>query len=160
MLVVSDTSPIRALAHLDLLALLPQLYRDVVIPPGVLRELQFPAREYMRVDPELLRPIRIVAPEDAIRVTEFGEELDPGESEAIALALELHADAVLIDERKGRTLAHEFGLTVIGTLGVLRQAKLAGLIDRVRPHVERIVVELRFFLDQKFAEHFLKQIGE
>lgn len=160
MLVVSDTSPIRALAFLDLLALLPRLYGDVVVPPGVLRELDQPARPAMRIEPIALGLLRVVPPQDVNRVARFYEELDLGESEAIALALELQADAVLIDERRGRAFAADHGLTVIGTLGVLHQARLAGFIDNVRPYVLRLVDDLAFFLNREFAERFLKQIGE
>jgi predicted nucleic acid-binding protein len=66
----------------------------------------------------------------------------------------------LIDGREGRAVARRSGLCVIGTLGVLHQAKLAGLISAVRPHLLRLVDELDFFLNREFADWFLRQIGE
>ena len=56
-------------------------------------------------------------------------QLDPGESEAIALASEVHADILLIDEQAGRQVAVRTGLKVAGTLSVLDEAEQAGLVD-------------------------------
>jgi predicted nucleic acid-binding protein len=64
--------------------------------------------------------------------------LDPGESEAIALAVELHADVLLIDERAGRLEAARYGLRVAGALSILDEADQAGLVD-----FEAAVVRLR-----------------
>lgn len=57
------------------------------------------------------------------------DQLDPGESEAIALALEVRADVVLMDERAGRQEATRRGLRVAGTLSVLDEAERAGLVN-------------------------------
>ena len=55
--------------------------------------------------------------------------LDPGELEAIHLALESHADLLLMDEKMGVRLARERGLKVIGTLGVLVQGAQRSLVN-------------------------------
>lgn len=73
-------------------------------------------------------------------------DLDAGETEAIALAMELGADLVLMDERKGTQAARLLGLATIGVLGVLLEAKRRGLIQHVLPHVDRLVSELHFFV--------------
>lgn len=62
--------------------------------------------------------------------------LDPGETAAILLAEGLNADALLIDERRGRSVAAGLGIAVIGTLGILAGAKRAGAVDSVAPIVE------------------------
>jgi len=62
-----------------------------------------------------------------------GEELDPGEAEAIVLAIERQADLLLVDERRVRRSATAAGLTVTGLLGVVAKAKRAGLIDLAKP---------------------------
>ena len=72
--------------------------------------------------------------------------LDPGEAEAIALALELSADLILLDERDGRQAAEHAGLRVTGVLGVLLRAKNDGQIERVRPEVEALRTRARFFV--------------
>src|SRR5207244_3804846 len=77
-------------------------------------------------------------PTDAARVAELRTRLDPGEAEAIVLALELKADALLIDERRGRQVAAQLGLRPIGVLGVLAAAKSRNLIPAVAPLVEQL----------------------
>lgn len=56
-------------------------------------------------------------------------DLDEGEVHAIALAEELKADHLLIDEWAARAVARSRGLHVVGTLGVLDQAAERDLID-------------------------------
>jgi len=65
------------------------------------------------------------APIDDVGLT----RLHAGERDAITLALSVHADAVLLDERRGRQEAEKRGLKVIGTLGALVAAHHRGLID-------------------------------
>ena len=123
---------------------------------GSLRRLpRFPA-----LDRPQLPFVRVASPADHARVDELELRLERGEAEAIALALELKATALLIDEARGRALAARLGLAVVGTLGVLRDARTAGLIAAVRPHVERLVQEINFFLDPDLVREFLAQLGE
>lgn len=63
--------------------------------------------------------------------------LDEGERDAIALAVELRADRLIVDDRQGRQEAQKRGIAVIGTLGVLRQADTLGLLD-LRTAVDRL----------------------
>jgi uncharacterized protein len=65
--------------------------------------------------------------------------LGPGESEAISLALEIHADRLIIDERAGRRVAEALGLRVAGVLGLLVLSKQRGLIPALRPQIESLV---------------------
>jgi predicted nucleic acid-binding protein len=125
--VVSDTSPINYLVRIGELELLPKLFGEVLIPPAVLGELQHPG-----APPEVrqwaLQPpswAKIVAP-----VTiDQGLDLGPGEIEAIALAKELGDALVLIDDRKGRIAAQKDGLPTAGTLNILEEGSIRGLID-------------------------------
>lgn len=68
----------------------------------------------------------------------IGVRLDSGESEAIALAAEVHADVLLIDEQEGRQEAVRRGLKVAGTLSILDEAEQVGLVN-----FDDAVVELR-----------------
>src|SRR5437016_2835316 len=97
-IVVSDTSPIRALDHLKLLDLPGVLFDRVLVPPGVLDELENPKAGFAPVAVRNLPFFGIAAPQDQARVNSFQPELEPGEAQAIALALEVNAAAVLIDE--------------------------------------------------------------
>ena len=78
--------------------------------------------------------------------------LDPGEAEAIALALEMSADLILMDERDGRSAAERAGLPVTGVLGVLLRAKNEGQIQLIKPEVDALRTRARFFLSARLQE--------
>lgn len=160
MIVISDTSPIRALSHLRLIELLRELFQEVLIPPAVELELASPPSGIALVDVAQWDFIRVEAPADRVRVDEFARSLDPGESEALALAVERSADAVLIDERAGRNKARNVGLVVIGTLGILVRVKQKKLLDRVEPLLDRLQDELGFFVSNQLRDEILKLAGE
>jgi predicted nucleic acid-binding protein len=109
-IVVSDTSPIRALHFLGLLPILGRLYGQVVVPTAVQKELFLARALLKRVDVSQCDFVEVRAPSDPPQVNEFLQSLHRGESEALALALELHADALLIDELAGRQIAKEIGV--------------------------------------------------
>lgn len=142
--VVSDTSPIRALDHLGLTTLLERLYGDVLIPPGVAEELRDPDSTLPPLDWASIPGVRVQAPTDAGRVTQLLQTLDRGESEAIALALEVRAAALLADERMARSVAVSLGLKPIGVLAMLVQAKQEGLVTTVRPLMDRLRAGIDF----------------
>jgi predicted nucleic acid-binding protein len=127
MIVVSDTSPINYLLAIGQVEVLPKLFGTIVIPSTVMAELKaadapvtnlhwlaklpsgFEVRSAAHLDPAL--------------------DLDAGEREAICLAEELHAAAVLMDEKKGRAIARQRGLAVVGTIGILEKAASLQLLD-------------------------------
>lgn len=159
-IVVSDTSPIVALAFLRRLELLPQLFGDVLIPPAVVEELRKPAWQGM-ADEALNSPFIFVrAATDRKRIADLSATLDPGESEALSLALEVRASAVLIDEADGREAAQKLGLVTIGVLGILSAGKQRGLISAVGPEIQRLRSELGFFVSPDLLAEVLKQAGE
>jgi predicted nucleic acid-binding protein len=128
-IVVSDTSPIRALDHLGLLGLIEKFYGDVLLPPAIAEELERSRYGLKSFDIKQSPCFRVVSPKPVDH--SLTDRLDRGESEAIALAKELQADILLIDEIAGRKVATQLGLTVVGTLGLLIRAKEAGEIARV-----------------------------
>lgn len=105
--VVSDTSPLRALAHLDLLELLPRLFGRVFVPPAVAGELSVTVPGVASVDLVRLAFVEIRAPLDVAAVARLATRLGAGEAEAIALALETQPTALLIDNLDGLDLASE-----------------------------------------------------
>jgi len=88
---------------------------------------------------------------------EFSKTLDPGESEALALAIEVHADAVLIDEAVGRANAAKLGLTAIGVLGILLAAKKRGLVAALAPELDRLQAGLGFRVSDQLRADVLRQ---
>ena len=128
-LVISDTSPVRYLVLMGSVDLLPALYGEVLIPETVAAELQHPhtpgpVRRWMANPPAWLQ-IMSLAGLPALTLT---ADLDPGEYDAIRLALDRQADLMLIDERHGVEEARRLCLTVTGTLGILDQAAARHLI--------------------------------
>jgi predicted nucleic acid-binding protein len=117
-MIVADTSPLNYLVLIHQINLLPNLYGRLLIPESVLEELS--AIE----TPQLVRNWATNLPEwievlPATPIDESLTRLHAGERDAISLALTVHADAVLMDERRGRQEAENRGLKPIGTLGVL-----------------------------------------
>lgn len=128
MIVVADAGPLHYLVRIAAIHVLPPLYRRVLVPQTVVRELQqtntpAPVRAWIAQPPAWCE-IRPDPPADPTLAF-----LDPGERAAIPLALSVHADRLLIDEQAGRAEAERRRLLVTGTLGVLAQAHRAGLLD-------------------------------
>ena len=159
-IVVSDTSPVRALSHLGLVTALANQYSEVFVPPAVVAELLSPSPPIAIVDVQHLPFVRVQAPADRAKVHHFMQTLDAGESEALALALEIHAALTLIDEKKGRIAATQCGLTPVGTLGILVECKKVGLISAVKPLINRLKQDLNFFISSRLEAQVLQSVGE
>lgn len=159
-IVVSDTSPIRALAHLDLLVVLEILFGQIVVPPAVDTELLHPPVGLPRVDVRTLSFVQIRIPVNLVQVQKLMATLDPGESEALALALEFETLAILIDEAAGRAMARQLGMLPIGVLGTLVRAKQRGLTGAVGPLIDRLKSELGFFISTALRDEILRIAGE
>lgn len=128
-MVVSNTSPLNYLILIEEIDVLPRLYRGVIIPQSVCEELQ--AAE----TPEAVRTW-ILNPPDWLEISSETGSLDSdlaslhaGERDAISLALHFQADALIIDERRGRGEAEKRELKVTGTIGVLAFAHECGLLN-------------------------------
>ena len=143
MIVVSDTSPIKNLAAIGQLDLLRQLYTSIVIPVAVYNEMVAVDRLVPgAVEVQILSWIQTQAVANAQSVMDIQtshDDIDLGEAEAIILSLELKADLLLMDERRGRALAANYGLSVTGLLGVLVQAKRNGFIPTVKPLMDQLI---------------------
>ncbi|MBI3492741.1 MAG: DUF3368 domain-containing protein [Acidobacteria bacterium] len=131
MIVVADASPLRYLILIEHAHVLPALYGRVIVPPAVVSELTQkrspePVRIWLSNRPDWLQvraPMRAL---DSLRTV-----LGAGERDAIALAAEISADALLIDDWDARQEAHRLGIPVMGTLRVLADASEHGFADLV-----------------------------
>jgi len=159
-IVVSDTSPLRAFAFLDELPLLSEWFGEVLVPPAVAKELNDPRWGDVALDVGLIPFVRVQAPTDAARVGALRRHLHQGESEAIALAIEIRAELLLVDERDARRVAKASGLRTIGVLGLLLRAKSLGRIDAVEPRIRRLREELGFFVSDALVAEVLRNAGE
>ncbi|HYE60688.1 MAG TPA: DUF3368 domain-containing protein [Phycisphaerales bacterium] len=160
MLVVSDTSPLRSLQALGLVHVLEALYQSVVIPPAVMTELRVDVAGLGPFDPATFPFIRVQAPSAIPAAIALDAQLGPGEAAAIALALELRADKLLIDERRGRGVASKLGVPTTGVLSMLVDAKAAGLIPAVAPLLEKLHATIDFRMSHALRDRILSDAGE
>jgi predicted nucleic acid-binding protein len=161
LIVVSDTSPILNLARIGRLQLLPLLYRQVLIPSAVFAELSASKRDLPPgIDFASESWLIVAAANDQHRVRELRKNLDPGEAEAIVLAIEHRADLLLVDERRARRTATSEGIAVMGLLGDVARAKQVGLIDLAKPVVDELIETARFWIGPDLYAEVLAELGE
>ena len=161
--VVSDTSPILNLAIINQLDLLQQQFTEVLIPPAVLAELmpetKFPEAETIQQAQEA-GWLQAVELKDTRLKRALRLEVDEGEAAAIALALELGFEQILMDERDGRIKAKAMGLRPVGVLGILLRAKRDGRLDSVEDAMAALRHEAGFFIANELFETILVEAGE
>jgi predicted nucleic acid-binding protein len=160
-IIVSNTSPITNLAAVHQLNLLQQLYGNIIIPEAVNLELTgvgTPVPGTVEVQTFEWIETRRVANRNL--VTQLQQELDDGEAEAIALAIELNANRLLIDERRGRIVASRLGVKFTGVLGILIVAKRQGLISAVKPVVDDLIRTAEFRVAESLYFRILQDVGE
>ena len=112
MIVVSDSTTLIILGDLDKLVYLKSIFSVIYVPPKVYEEISF-KKDFML--PEF---IKISKPKDTPQLQELKMLLDDGESEAIVLAIEKQLP-LIIDEKKGRKIAKNLSLDILGLLGVI-----------------------------------------
>lgn len=161
MIVVSNTSPITNLTAIGQFNLLQFLFGELHVPEAVVAELSFGGVEWPGlheinesewVFTTVVKDRRLV---EALRL-----ELDRGEAETIALALQLQADLVLIDEKPGRFAAQHFGLKVMGVVGMIVRAKQLGYIAATRPSLDALRETAGFYIDQSLYTRALELASE
>ncbi|MBF2008671.1 MAG: DUF3368 domain-containing protein [Chlorogloeopsis fritschii C42_A2020_084] len=153
MIIVSDTTPISELAKVAHLDLLPQLFGKVLIPQSVFNELQVgqhPAAKFVKN----LSWLEVVTVENQQVVEELQKSfnLHLGESEAIALAEEIGASQLLIDEKAARKVAMTRKLPLIGTMGILLLAKRRGLLDSVKDVLDVLQIQGTRISDRLYVQ--------
>ena len=161
MSVVCNSSPLINLARIGHLDLLRQLYGEVVIPEAVWHEVVVagvgqPGADEVRAAPWVRR--RPVENKHLVRA--LRQELDAGEAEAIALALEIEADLLLMDERLGRENARYLGVHTIGLIGAIVEARHKGLIEAVAPYLTALRTIAGFHLREALYKRVLQDAGE
>ncbi|HXC37177.1 MAG TPA: DUF3368 domain-containing protein [Candidatus Acidoferrales bacterium] len=161
MTVIADTSVILNLCCVQQQELLRAIFREVIVPPEVSWEFARATSAYPRFAglsmPEWIRQQPPRAIPEAVRSV---SKLDPGEIAAIALALEITADALLIDEAEGRRAARQLGLTTIGVAGILVRARMSGLLPAIAPIFDQLEQKANFWLALHIRAEALRSVGE
>ena len=138
MIIVSDSSPLISFAILGILDILKKTTEKIVVPTAVYEEISIPQEPYSKEIAMFLKD-KVIPVENRVAVKLLEKEVDPGEAEAIVLALEKSIADILIDDPKGRRTASSHGLYPIGTIGVLIQAKKNGYISQIKPLLDRLI---------------------
>lgn len=161
MIVVSNTSPITNLAAVGQLNLLQQLYSNIIIPQAVYQELTSGGDTIPgAIEVQTFNWIQVQQVTNQTLVESLLNQLHQGESEAIALAIELQADWLLIDEELGRKVAADNGIKFTGILGVLIEAKQIGLIPSVKSVLDNLISQAEFWVTPSLYNRVLQMAGE
>jgi predicted nucleic acid-binding protein len=156
---VVNTSPLQYLHQVGRLTLLPALVGHVLVPPAVISELSDGRALGVDLpDPAALAWVTVRSPSHASGLLP-SLTLGPGETEVIALTLECGDAVAVLDDRIARQAAQSLGLRVTGTLGLLLDAKYAGLIPIVAPVLDELQAR-RFRLAPQTRAAILKLAGE
>ena len=161
MIVASNTSPLTNLAAIGQFELLRELFGKIYIAQGVWEELnkgeqRHPGSREVENAPWVYR--HEVSSQTVTSL--LRRDLDLGEAETLALALELKADLVLLDEREGRHAAIRLGLRPFGVLGILLRAKQQGKIEEVRFSLDALRRQAGFYLTDSLYRQILEEAGE
>jgi uncharacterized protein len=159
-IVVCDSTVLIGLSRIGKLELLRDLFGQISIPGAVFTELA--GKGMNRPGAESLKQADWIKPTDIAdrsQVSFLLGTLDRGEAEVLALARELEADLVLLDEEKARKIAVIAGFDIMGLLGLFVLAKSIGVIDRIRPLIEDLRRK-NFRVSDRIVSEALKRAGE
>jgi predicted nucleic acid-binding protein len=148
-IIISDTSCLIILDKIDELELLLKMGEKVFITPIILKEFGKRLPDW----------ILVASPENSHYQQILEMELDEGEASAIALSLEMKDSILMLDELKGRKVAEKLNLRYSGTFGLILRAKQIGLIESVKPILEKIK-STNFRFNDNLFEKVMEQAGE
>ena len=161
MIVISNTSPLTNLAAIGQFNLLQRLFNQIEIPEGVWSELNVYGKRWpgsLEVETAVWITRHVV--QDHSLVSALTSDLDQGEAESIALAIELKANLILLDEKEARRTARRLGLTVMGVVGVLLLAHARKMIDQVKPYLDALRQTASFYISEPLYQEILAQVKE
>ena len=160
MIIVSDTSPVSNLILIQRFDILQSLFTEIIVPPAVdaeiraLKQFGKDLSEYKNAE-----WVKVSAPTNLQKVQTLQFKLDEGEAQAIALALEINCDLLLMDGM-GTNIARQEGLQTVGLVGVLIKAKEEKIIEEVREVLDDLKNTAGFWLGEKLEKKILEELGE
>ncbi|PWQ92521.1 DUF3368 domain-containing protein [Leucothrix pacifica] len=160
LLIVADTGPLIALAKIGQLDLLRHFYEKIFIPETVFSEATERQhwQDAMQIHQFVEQYVDVVPDKTGKQIKELFIRLDAGESQALALADELNCP-VLLDERRGRIVAKQMEISIVGTVGLLIKAKQQGLIPELKNLLSEMT-EHGYRLSPKLIQQALEISGE
>lgn len=163
-LVLSDSSTLIHLAAIGRLPLLREIYQKIAIPAAVWREVvEEGKRRAGAAEVEAARKsgwIEVLLPTNEPLVHLLKRDLDEGEAEVLALAIERQADLVLLDETDARRVAERYGLRKTGVVGLLIRAKREGKIASLREELDKLQNQAGLWIAERLYLQALRAVGE
>ena len=156
-IVISNATPIISLCSVGYEFVLKELFHNIFIPKAVdmeLRSLDKPGSRFSD-----LKWVEVVSVQNEEVIVFLRKDIGKGEAETIALAKQMNADIVIIDENAGYQIARHFGLPVVRTFSILKIAKDKKIINKIRPIVEQMVQRGRWY-SKNVIDKFLGDVGE
>jgi predicted nucleic acid-binding protein len=156
---VVNASPLILLGKVDQLQLLGALTEQIAVPRAVVREVSAkPDGEHV-VRTLTAMESAIIVDDDVPPANILSWDLGAGETQVISHAVANTSDRVVIDDLEARRCAKAMGLAVIGTLGIVGRAKVAGLIERAGPIIQRLR-ETGLYASDEIVQRLLREVGE
>jgi predicted nucleic acid-binding protein len=147
--VIADTSVLIIFDKIDRFEILKEVYQKIYTTPEIADEFNKPVPDWIIVE----------SVKDKRYQKFIQTQVDIGEASAIALATEKEDSLLIIDDLKARKLARRLGIKFTGTLGVINKAKASGLIDEIKPLLEKLR-ESNFRISDTIIESLLKRNNE
>lgn len=148
-MVISDTSCLILFHKIGELDILRKVYETVTTTPEVAEEFGYVLPDWIRIEDVKDK-----------KYQEFLEtQIDWGEASAVALAKEMEDPVLLLDDLKARKLAVKLNLKVTGTLGVIHKAKQIGVVENVKPIIEKLLAT-NFRISENIIEELLRKNNE
>jgi uncharacterized protein len=159
--IICNATPLINFAAINRLDILQTTLDLIIIPQAVYNEttvIDFPGSE------PILKAVTTSGWLQVWKVSAVGNniapELDDGEREAIALALETKAEKILLDEQEARQVARKLGLQVMGTLGILLLAKQKRIVPQVQPLLDAMIDVAQYWVKDTLYQEVLREAGE
>jgi predicted nucleic acid-binding protein len=162
-LIISNSTPLINFAAIRRLDILAQLFGRICVPKAIEQELLEKGKEYPTT--VILKEcwstlIDVIEVKNVLLSRVLQLNVDDGEAEAITLALEHSTKWLLLDENRGRMIAESYSLPIIGSIGCLIQAKRSGIIPGIKPLLDAMQTEARFWVSTNLYNTILREQGE
>ncbi len=155
-MIISNTTPLINFSAICRLDILEKLFGKICIPSAVDKELFVKGESYPNISE--LRKATFIETLEISNVSlckALKKDLDDGEAEAIALALEKNGKLLLMDEISGREIAESYLLRFTGSIGCIVEAKKLGIISSVKPVLDKMQIKARFWINPKLYQRVL-----
>jgi len=161
---ISNTSTLIHLSAIGHLKLLKEFHGKIVIPPAVWKEIveKGKTRPGVKEIKEARKDgwLKIMTPENKPLLRLLSMQLDNGEAEAIALAIEREASIIFLDESDARKTAEIYKLQKTGVIGILIRAKLQKRIPSLKKELDKLQNRNNFWIDKKLYRKAIESVGE